>query len=223
MKDTLNHAIAVCAISQPEKFDIDLVCDRLARDGFVHIADILPHGLLLALHQEIEQLDKNYELQKAGVGRGDDYALEKKIRSDKIKWIDGETPAQVELQGHLENLRFEINRRLMLGLFDVESNFAVYRPGDFYKRHLDSFVGEKNRLLSMVIYLNPEWSLADGGLLNAYMDENAVLPFAEVIPLWGNAVIFLSEKISHEVTATTARTRYSIATWFRCNNGNVLG
>ena len=73
----------------------------------------------------------------------------------------------------------------------------------------------------MVIYLNPEWKLSNGGLLKVYMGDKSTAPFAEIVPVWGNVVIFLSEKIHHEVTPTI-QTRYSIATWFRCNSLNPL-
>lgn len=221
MTTSLDQEAKIHALSQPNKFDINLVCEQLFTDNFTHISGLFPQALLHSLYKEIEQRDKNHELQLAGIGRGDDHTIHKTIRKDKIKWIDGETLAQVQLQERLEKLRLKLNHRLMLGLFDIESNFAVYRKDDFYKRHRDSFIGDKNRVLSMVLYLNPKWKLYNGGLLKVYRDDKSITPFAEITPVWGNVVIFLSEKIPHEVMPTT-HTRYSIATWFRCNNLNPL-
>ncbi len=102
----------------------------------------------------------------------------------------------------------------MLGLFDFEAHFAVYNKGDFYKKHLDSFKGEKNRLISMVIYLNKDWQEADGGILNVYQDIDDEKPLISVLPKWGNVILFLSEELAHEVTISN-KTRYSIANWFR--------
>jgi SM-20-related protein len=201
----------------PDTFDIEKICRQLSECGFAHISELLPATLLRALYKEVAVLDKEFALQSAGIGRGGDHMIRKTIRSDKIKWIDGATLAQCQLQEQLENLRFELNKNLILGLFDVESHYAVYRKGDFYKRHLDSFNGQKNRILSMVIYLNKDWNEQDGGLLNAYTDEESTTPFASVLPRWGDAVVFLSEQVSHEVTPAY-RNRYSIATWFRCNS-----
>ncbi len=221
MTDITQQTTQIYTASQPNIFDINLVCDQLLNDGFAHISGLFTETLLISLYNEIQIIDKNRELQLAGIGRGDDHIIHETIRSDKIKWIDGETLAQVQFQHRLEQLRLEMNQHLMLGLFDIESNFAVYREGDFYKRHLDSFIGAKNRVLSMVVYLNPEWTSSQGGLLKLYNDKKPSSLFAEIIPIWGNVVIFLSEKIPHEVTPTT-HTRYSIATWFRCNNLNPL-
>ena len=131
MTAILNQTTGIHAASQPNKFDINLVCDQISRDGFSHIAGLLPKSLLISLYKEIEKKDKKDELQLAGTGRGKNYTIYEAIRSDKIKWIDGETLAQVTLKKRLELLRLEINKRLMLGLFDIESNFAVYRKGDF--------------------------------------------------------------------------------------------
>lgn len=207
--------------SQPIAFDIEQLCDGLEQRGFVHLNGLFSDELLSALHGEIALLDENYALQRAGIGRGSDHLLEKTIRTDKIHWLMGDTLAQCQFQKKLEELRIAINRRLMLGLFASESMYAVYREGDFYKKHLDSFKGEKNRILSMVLYLNPIWEAQWGGLLDVYADEQALMPFAHVAPHFGDMVLFLSEDIPHEVTPTTVN-RYSIATWFRCNHENPL-
>ena len=53
----------------------------------------------------------------------------------------------------------------MLGLFEMEVCFAVYPPGGFYDRHLDSFAGARNRVVSLVAYLNEDWDEARGGAL----------------------------------------------------------
>ncbi|MDB2415027.1 2OG-Fe(II) oxygenase [Rickettsiales bacterium] len=207
--------------AQPEIFNIDKICTQLSENGCAYIDNFLPDRLLRSLYKEIYALDKDFALQAAGIGRGDEHIIRKNIRSDKIHWIEGKTLAQVQLQEKLEEFRFQLNQNLMLGLFDVESHYAVYRKGDFYKRHVDSFKGQKNRIVSMVIYLNKNWKKQDGGLLNLYKDESSKTPFESIVPSWGNMVVFLSEQIPHEVIATH-RTRYSIATWFRCNNTNPL-
>ncbi len=116
----------------------------------------------------------------------------------------------------LETLRVDINRQLMLGLFDVEATYAVYHPGSFYRKHYDSFKGARNRLLSMVLYLNKDWSPDQGGQLLIFEEGAGNKPVASVLPEWGQVVIFLSENIPHEVSETF-RSRYSLAAWYRCN------
>lgn len=199
----------------PDPFDVDNISYNLHRHGFAHVKNLLEPELLDQLYLEMRELDSNEELTVAAVGRGGDHALRKNIRTDKTKWLDGSTFPQQLLFVALERIRIQVNERLMLGLFDIEAHYAVYRPGDFYKRHFDSFVGEKNRLLSMVIYFNKDWEEKEGGLLKLYENEETVIPFATIIPEWGHSVMFLSENISHEVTVSH-RNRYSIAVWFHC-------
>lgn len=193
---------------------IDRIITDLLSQKFCIIENFFAQDLLQLLHDEIYEIDQNNNLRRAGIGRNEDYLLKKEIRKDKIKWIDNSTPAQRLLFQNLEDLRQELNKHLMLGLFDFESHFAVYNAGDFYRKHFDSFRGAKNRIISLVIYLNKEWQQQEGGLLNIYQDFDDEKPFISLLPKWGNAVLFLSEEIAHEVT-TTHKTRYSIATWFR--------
>ncbi len=119
------------------------------------------------------------------------------MEDEWLRWIGG--------------LQLYLNRNLMMGLSSFESHFALYSPGDFYERHLDAFSGPQNRVLSIVLYLNPEWSPADGGELVLYGNDDSIL--AVHPPLLGSLAIFFSESFPHEVR-TTHKARYSIAGWF---------
>ncbi|MFT6105825.1 MAG: SM-20-related protein [Rickettsiales bacterium] len=194
--------------------DIDQIADNLAIKGFSFIQNIFEEKLLESLQREVRIINQNKDFKEAGVGRLEDHVLAKETRKDKIKWLEGVTFAQKSLFEKLENIRYELNKSLMLGLFDVEAHFAIYKKGDFYKRHSDSFKGEKNRLISMVIYLNKDWQEGDGGILNIYENKESKNPKFSVIPKWGNAILFLSEETPHEVLVSQ-KTRFSIAIWFR--------
>ena len=63
----------------------------------------------------------------------------------------------------MEELRVSLNEKLYLGLFDYECHYAIYGAGAHYEKHLDALAGQKNRLLSTVVYLNSQWAAADGG------------------------------------------------------------
>lgn len=202
--------------------EIAKIADDLVAQKFSVIKKIFTEELLNALHDEIVVIDQNNDLRRAGVGRDEDYTLEKTIRKDKIHWIDNSTKAQQSLSQELENLRLQLNKNLMLGLFDFEAHFAVYEKGDFYKKHLDSFKGARNRVVSLVIYLNKNWQENDGGTLNLYHEMDDQKPLLSLSPNWGNAVLFLSEEIPHEVTIAN-KTRYSIAVWFRVREIDSVG
>ena len=104
-------------------------------------------------------------------------------------------------------------------MFSFESHFAHYAEGDFYKRHLDAFRGECNRVLSVVVYLNQNWQPDDGGELVIQVSdiEEDVI---KVTPAFGTMVVFLSEQFPHEVLPARCD-RYSIAGWFRLNTSNT--
>jgi SM-20-related protein len=110
-----------------------------------------------------------------------------------------------------------------MGLFSLESHFAHFRAGDFYKKHVDVFRPAETqrgarRILSIVVYLNPAWQPGDGGELLIY-DEAGGEVVQSVQPSFGNVVVFLSDEVPHEVLPAS-RDRYSIAGWFR-RNGSV--
>lgn len=140
----------------------------------------------------------------------------REVRRDKTKWLDGSTPAQTAYLAFAEALRREVNFRLMLGLFAFEAHYAVYEQGGFYRRHLDSFRGARNRVLSSVLYLNRDWRDADGGQLRIYAPDSDTVVEA-VRPEFGTLAVFLSEEIPHEVVPAR-RERFSIAGWHRCND-----
>ena len=156
---------------------------------------------------------------KAGVGRNEEQMVNSLIRSDKISWINDETEIGSDWLSWAGSLQSFLNQRLFLGLFSFESHFARFGVGDFYKKHQDSFKGQANRILSLVLYLNPGWLPDDGGELVLYAGENEE-KLVSVTPIFGTLVVFLSEEIPHEVLLSH-RERFSIAGWFRLNSSSA--
>ncbi|EKF72851.1 hypothetical protein A11A3_16682 [Alcanivorax hongdengensis A-11-3] len=191
--------------------------ENLVRQGYSVSPGYFSLPLVRALREEALLRDRQGEFQLAGIGRRQDHHLDERVRSDRTRWLDGSTLAQCQLLEEMEQLRQQINRELFMGLFELESHFAIYGPGDYYQRHLDAFNGNNGRLLSTVLYLNEGWLSEDGGRLRIWPAPDAQTVVTEVEPRAGTLVCFLSEKIPHEVLAAR-RERYSIAGWFRCNN-----
>lgn len=191
----------------------DHIADALRSTGYCILDHKLPPGLPDHLRNELQTAAAL--LKPAGVGRGGDYQRNQGIRRDKIHWLEPVTPAVTEFLAWMDELRQGLNQRLFLGLFDYESHFAVYEPGDFYQKHLDAFKGSRGRRLSTVLYLNEGWSEADAGELVLY-DEAGERILERVAPKNGRLVIFLSEEFPHEVLPAK-QTRFSIAGWFRVN------
>lgn len=194
---------------------IAYICEQLTITGYCVVSDFLPELVINALYLEASS-DVRLNFKQAAIGREQLQQVNTSVRSDSIAWINGQSESQCLFLKLMENLRIEINRRLFMGLFDYESHYAHYGPGDFYKRHVDAFKGNSNRLLSSVVYLNADWVNADEGELLMFHDEQ-VSPFLIVEPIFNQCIIFLSEQFPHEVRAAK-RDRYSIAGWFRTNN-----
>lgn len=195
---------------------LDSLLDALVEQGWFEWPNAVDEDLCLELLAEVESLDEEGELRRAGIGRGDALQLNKDIRRDQIKWLDNSTSPQQRYLKHMANLQCQLNRALFLGLFEYESHFALYKKGDFYKKHLDSFRGKANRMVTTVLYLNPDWQAEWGGQLVIYNEESSQ-KLATINPRIGKMVVFMSEQIPHEVLPTL-HPRVSIAGWFRLNN-----
>ena len=185
---------------------------NLSEQGYCILENSLPNNIGEELLQYLDLLSSS-DFKRAGVGRGTGFVVDNQIRSDKILWITGESSSELKWIYFCNNLKEYLNRNLYLGLSSFESHFARYAKGDFYKRHLDAFKGQGNRIVSVVYYLNKEWIEDDGGELVIYGGD---IPESgkRVAPKFGTIIVFLSEEILHEVLSTNTN-RLSIAGWFR--------
>ncbi|MEQ9546507.1 MAG: 2OG-Fe(II) oxygenase [Marinobacter sp.] len=195
---------------------LDELADGLTESGWasLNVLDRLGADLLVALRDEVRILDVTDAMKKAGVGRGADLTRDRSVRRDRIAWLQGITPPQRELFRCLERIREGLNRRLFLGLKRYEAHYATYQSGDFYRKHVDSFVGRSSRMVSLVLYFNEDWRPADGGELQVFNRDSPDEVCGLVLPELGRMVLFLSEEIPHEVLPAN-RARYSLACWFR--------
>ncbi len=200
----------------PQLFEY--IAQDLIEKGYSIRPGALPDSLAGALWQQLQSMHAQ-QFSDAGIGRERQHMQNAFVRKDEICWIEGHSEAGAQWLHWCAALQHNLNRRLFLGLFSFESHFAHYRPGDFYKRHLDAFKGQANRVLTLVTYLNPGWCAEEGGELVLYRDEQD-LQGIKVTPSYGTLVVFLSEEFPHEVLPAS-RDRYSIAGWFRVNGSHA--
>lgn len=193
---------------------LDEIINAIANRGYIVLNNIIPDKLLTELTTRVKNLD-SHTLKPAAIGRADSQQLNTAIRRDKINWLDNTNRTDKAFLELMDALRTAINQSIYLGLFDYEAHYAVYQPGDFYKKHIDALKGKSNRVLSTVLYLNEQWQDKDAGELLLYSDDGKNI-IETVTPHNGTMVIFLSEQFPHEVLAAR-KTRYSIAGWFRLN------
>lgn len=197
----------------------DLLFARIASDireqGYSICPNALPVSLGAEICQQLYGLDEQ-DFHTAGIGRLSQHGKDPRVRTDRICWFTGETETGQRWLSWAEHLQTYLNRSLFMGLFSFESHLAFYKPGDFYTRHFDAFQDRRNRILSLVVYLNNDWQEDQGGELVLYRnpeDQTGI----RVMPEMGTLVLFLSEEFPHEVLPTK-RDRFSIAGWFRVNS-----
>jgi SM-20-related protein len=196
----------------------DALADALHTHGACRIEGFPDAAMTAALRGDLQRLQRDEALRAASVGRGEAQALRRDIRGDATLWLDDARcgPPAAAYLAQLDALREALNRRLFLGLAEVEAHYAAYPAGAGYARHRDRFRDEgPARVVSLVSYLNPDWDDADGGALRLHDDAGSMptgsVP-TDIVPRTGS-VCFLSER-EHEVLPAR-RERLSIAAWFR--------
>lgn len=214
----------LAAMARPAPFFGDnltatLIAD-LAEKGWAHVRHAVPDDLANALRARLIALDAADALKLAAIGRGESQMKATAIRKTRIRWLDGSDPAEQQFLEGCEALRRAINEALFAGLFEFEAHFAHYPQGGHYARHLDAFADKpRDRVISLVVWLNEDWQAGDGGELDLWTrPEDIDPPIATLVPLGGDLVLMLSERIPHAVRETFAP-RLGLAGWFRINPG----
>lgn len=195
----------------------DHIIDGLAGPGYAVTPDFFAPSLIETLSAEAHALRAEGQMRQASTGTGPKAGTSISLRGDFIHWLEAQTasPAQQVYIDTMAELRSELNRTLYLGLFEMESHFAIYPPGAVYQKHLDQFKGKEDRQVSCILYLNQQWQPADdGGSLRMYLDGAAATPYLDIPPMGGTLVTFLSGQFLHEVLPAS-RTRTSLTGWMR--------
>lgn len=190
--------------------------DALVERGWYVGEGVIEPALCAELGAELAALAHCDALEAAGIGRGNAHTLRRDIRGDAIHWLDRQSLAQRRYLEAMAELQRQLNQALFLGLFEYEAHFAHYPPGAFYRKHLDSFRGRANRVISTVGYLNPRWPADGGGEMVLFDPASPEREVARVRPEAGTFACFLSDTLPHEVLPTRLP-RASIAGWFRRN------
>lgn len=188
----------------------DSIVDGLAEKGYAVADSFLSQAEVDAILATAEFKHGIDQFKKAGIGKNHGLQINEAIRGDYIHWLDKSTaslPAKVYLD-RLQELIGYINRTLFLSLKDYEVHMTIYPIGSFYKRHLDQFKKDDHRKLSVICYLNNDWTAAHGGDLRMYLPGETL----DFLPIAGRLVCFRSDQIEHEVLPAT-RERLSLTGW----------
>ena len=174
--------------------------------------NFLSETLASKLKGNLLNLLSHNQMQTAGIGNKTDLIHNKSIRSDKIYWLDPKH------QDEHEDSFFELmdrfidylNRTCYTGITGYEFHYALYEKGTLYKKHLDQFVNNKGRAFTMIMYLNVDWKLGDGGELCIHHSNHQ----QKITPLNGKCVFFKSSELLHEVLLSH-QPRLSITGWLK--------
>lgn len=194
--------------------DFAVAAKALAADGWCSMQHLMSPEQTQALAGECAAVYDGQTMLRAGTGTGtggqQGHSL---LRGDYTRWFssDALSAPQRAFHDRIEALRETLNRRLLLGLVETESQYAVYPPGSGYARHLDRIRDSDARVISAVFYLNDDWQTSEGGALRLYLSDHS---HRDIYPHAGTLLLFLSEQFEHQVLPAT-RQRMSIACWMR--------
>ncbi len=211
----------------PKLPNTEQLADEIAMRGFIVVDNFLSAVCIAELAREAKRLATEGQMHEATTGQSaaasaNANSTNDKLRGDSVYWVDTNEP-NAHLQNYLvatQAIQNALNQYLFLGLFELESHFAIYPIGSRYHKHVDQFQHDKSRKVSSVLYLNEAWHVDDGGALRMYLDKTEDASFIDITPQAGRLVLFLSERFPHEVLPVK-RERISITGWFR-TRGNSL-
>jgi SM-20-related protein len=181
----------------------------------VGIADhFLQDRLAIDLRARLSSLYATNSLQTGGTGNDEGLVVDTLRRSDLIYWLDREhgNACENEFLTLMDHFVAYLNSTCYTGITGYEFHFTMYRPGAFYRRHLDQFRSDPSRKYSMIIYLNPNWITGDGGQLRIYQKNSEY----NISPTGGRGILFKSSELEHEVLVTNTL-RIGITGWLKCN------
>lgn len=196
---------------------LEHISSEIYQNSYVVIDNFIDEEFRKALlNEQTGLLDKGL-FRHAAIGKSGQKQVRTEIRSDEVLWLDQDalSPLQEAYWEKIDQLRQALNRRCLLGLRSFEAHFARYPVGSFYKKHLDQFHAVPHRVVTVILYLNDNWSPSEEGALRMFFpQEDGTERVEDILPLGGRLVIFLSGEIPHEVLPTK-KERISITGWFR--------
>ncbi len=186
------------------KMFTNIEVEQLGSQGFFTRTSFLGRELALRVLNEAKAIP----LRRAGIRRG--HEVDVSVRSDELAFLtkDETSGALSVAVTHFERLMQDLNDAAWLGLRTFDLQLAHYAPGAHYARHRDAFLGQDNRRITAIVYLNPGWVFEDGGQLRLHVE-----PPVELEPMLDRLVVFRSEVVEHEVLRARAD-RWALTAWY---------
>lgn len=192
----------------------ELIIEDLLQRHYSVVDGFFTQEEVIHLRNNLLKKHEADRFRKAAIGDKFNEEVVKSIRGDFILWIDESKADLVEQKffSKLNTFVSYLNKTCFLGIQQKEFHYAIYPTGTFYKRHLDTFLNDDRRKLSIVCYLNEDpWLPENGGELRLYLENGPI----NLLPLAGRVVIFESQLLEHEVKIVKASERLSITGWLK--------
>ncbi|RFC53980.1 2OG-Fe(II) oxygenase [Brumimicrobium aurantiacum] len=184
--------------------------DLLAQQDYVVIDQFLNTEHLKTTHDFFNQKQAEDVFKKAAIGASGSEKIIREIRGDYTFWLDKQRDQEIRpFFEEMDEVKEKLNQLMYLSLSDYEFHLAHYPSDSFYKKHLDQFDGRRNRMISVIIYLNQDWKTGDGGELRVYPEGQNTF---DIPPLENRMVMFRSDVLHHEVLKSNT-SRKSITGW----------
>lgn len=148
------------------------------------------------------------DLRPAGTGAS--RVQNREIRGDRIRWLEA-TGSAAMVHTAFAALGRRLSRDLWLGIAGFELQLAAYEADARYARHKDASRHRSDRVLTAILYLNPDWQPCDGGELRLHCHDGTTHDLA---PLAGRLILFRSDELEHEVRPAQRR-RLAVTAWYR--------
>jgi SM-20-related protein len=174
--------------------------------------NFLPSELTASLIKNLLLRVTQHEMKQAGTGNEAVILQDKLFRSDSIYWLDRKHNDLTEnaFFDVMDTFITYLNETCYTGITSYEFHYTLYEVGSFYKKHLDQFKNNDSRKYSMILYLNEDWKLEDGGELCIHQANKTY----NISPQCGKSVFFQSNELEHEVLVTH-KARISVTGWLK--------
>ncbi len=175
--------------------------------------DFLSAALLSQLKNNLLELYVANAFSGAGTGSNKLVHYDAQFRGDHIYWLDRShnNASENAFFNIMDAFILYLNETCYTGITNYEFHYALYNEGTYYKKHIDQFQEKDNRKYSMIIYLNTDWIIGDGGELCIHHSNNTI---QNIAPNNGKSVFFKSNQLEHEVLLTN-KPRLSITGWLK--------
>jgi len=172
--------------------------------------DMLPMAEVRAGAMALDVIEASRRLRPAGFGHQG--RRDPSLRGDRTTWVgDVDDAALLKLRVFFEDVRLELNSSVWLGLASFTIQLAHFPgAGTRYVKHHDALAGDPTRRATAILYLNPDWVPSDGGCLRVDPPSGQ----HDLQPLGGRLVVFLSDKVAHEVLPCHTARRAATA-WYQ--------